>query len=87
MMAAGAHCVRIWHSGRRPSGDVGKGEKTLAVAEEALKAEVCSLGEPGFGVNRKGSLGEQSSMPQMKREIVEVTQPVLVEFMKGRVAD
>ena len=61
--------------------------KTFAAAEEALKAEVCSFGEPRVGVNLKGSLENQSSMPQMPREVVEVIQPVLVERIKGRVAD
>ena len=60
--------------------------KTLAAAKEALEAEACSPGEPGVGVNRKGSLGDQGSMPQTKREIVEVIQPVLVKRIEGRVA-
>ena len=56
--------------------------KSLAATEEVLKAEVCSLGEPGVGVFQKGSLGDQRSMPQMRREIVEVIQPLLVERIK-----
>ena len=53
--------------------------KTLAAAQEALEAEDCSFGEPGVGVNRKGSLGSQSSIPQMEREIVEVIGEEIVD--------
>ena len=55
--------------------------RTLVAAQEAPGADVCSHGERGVGVNRKGSLGDQSSMSQMKREIGEVKR------IKDRIAD
>ena len=44
--------------------------KPLAAAEEALKAQVCSQGGPGLGVNRKGSM----LLPWVMEEIVAVVQ-------------
>ena len=54
--------------------------KTHAAAEEALKAEVCSLSKLGIGVMRKA--------PRLAiKARGGVIEPVLVEGIKGRVAD